>query len=44
MSPIKSLPFDLHHQIFVDTLCFTGINKKIDTVIETAPTLEKPSP
>ena len=37
--PIKSLAFDLRHQVVVNTLHFTDFDvfdKKMDTVIETA--------
>ena len=30
------LAFDLHHQVFINTLHFTSFNNKMDTVIETA--------
>ena len=36
LAPIKSLAFDLRHQVFINTLCFTGFDNKMDTVIETA--------
>ena len=36
MAPIKSLAFDLRHQVFINTLHFTDFNNKMDTVIETA--------
>ena len=35
VAPIKSLAFSLHHQVVVNTLHFTGFNKKMDAVIET---------
>lgn len=36
VAPIKSLAFDVCHQVFINTLHFTGFDKKIDAVIETA--------
>ena len=36
VAPIKSLAFDLRHQVFINTLRFTGFDNKMDTVIETA--------
>ena len=33
--PIKSLAFSLRHQVVVNTLHFTGSDKKMDAVIET---------
>ena len=36
MASIKSLAFNLRHQVFINTLRFTGFNKKMDAVIETA--------
>ena len=36
VAPIKSLAFDLRHQVFINTLRFTGFDNKMDTMIETA--------
>ena len=36
VAPIKSLAFDLRHQVFINMLRFTGFDNKMDTVIETA--------
>ena len=35
VAPIKSLAFSLRHQVVVNTLHFTGFDKKMDAVIET---------
>ena len=35
VAPIKSLAFSLRHQVVVNTLHFTGSDKKMDVVIET---------
>ena len=35
VAPIKSLAFSLRHQLVVNTLHFTGFDKKMDVVIET---------
>ena len=36
VAPIKSLAFDLRHQVFINTLRFTGFGNKMDTAIKTA--------
>ena len=36
VAPIKSLAFNLRHQVFINTLRFTGFDNKMDTSIDTA--------
>ena len=36
VAPIKSLAFNLRHQVFVNTLRFTGFDNKMDTAIESS--------
>ena len=36
VAPIKLFAFDLPHHVFINTLRFTGFDKKMDAVIEIA--------
>ena len=36
VAPIKSLAFNLRHQVFVNTLRFTGFDNKMDTSMDAA--------
>ena len=36
VEPIKSLAFNLRHQVFDSTLRFTGFDNKMDTSMDTA--------